>query len=270
MSDKIKDEELAKHPNYVQFVDEHFGAIMYLLQRVAEHLGNTALEIVSRSIPLIVPVPNALGVYNAALTSLHWSNGAALALSLAVECIFFIMFEITLKQWDGYQEDEQYKYPLIAMCSVSLVCVIVVMVIVYKIEEMAGGATVLATLPVLSACTSVGIGLLRWHNARSARTHARKEKPQLRKQVIATTDEPTQVPEPQPAQVVEVAHDDTTQSIIAAISAGNVTPYAISKFTGIAQTTLKRKRADGTYIGRLPQLVASGVLANGGTDYRVK
>ncbi len=255
-----------EQPNYVLWIDKHFGAIMVILQRVAEHMGNTALEIVSRSIPLIVPVPNALGVYNAALTSLHWSNGAALALSLAVECIFFIMFEITLKQWDGYQEDEQYKYPLIAMCSVSLVCVIVVMVIVYKIEEMAGGATVLATLPVLSACTSVGIGLLRWHNARSMRTQVRK---QPRKQVSAMLAESMQVIEPQPAKVVEVAHDDTTQAIIAAIGAGNATPYAISKFTGIAQTTLKRKQKDGSYIGRLPQLVASGVLANGGTDYRI-
>lgn len=260
-----------EQPNYVNFIDLHFGAIMTIAQRVAEHLGNTALEIVSRSIPLIVPVPNALGVYNAALTSLHWSNGAALALSLAVECIFFIMFEITLKQWDGYQEDEQYKYPLIAMCSVSFVCVIVVMAIVYSIEQMAGGATVLALLPVLSACTSVGIGLLRWHNARSTRTQTRKERTQVRKvtQVLpALSDDEVTQGDTEVTQVLPDL-DATAQAIIAAIKAGNATPYAISKHTGITQTTLKRKRKDGSYIGRLPQLVAAGVLANGGTDYRI-
>lgn len=158
-----------EQPVYVQWIDRHFGAIMDVLQRVAAHLGNTTLEIVSRAIPLIVPVPNALGVYSAAIHALQWSEATALALALSVECIFFVMFEITLKLWDGYQEDAQYKAPLTAMCIVSGVCVVLVMWLVYSVESMAGGATVLAALPVLSACTSVGIGLLRWHHARTQR-----------------------------------------------------------------------------------------------------
>jgi len=262
-------------PNYVQWINRHVGAIMYLLQCIAEHLGNTALEIVSRCIPLIVPIPNALGVYSAAVNALHWSYPTALALALSVECIFFVMFEITLKQWDGYQEDAQYKRPLIAMCIVSAVCVVLVIVLVYSVESMAGGATVLAALPVLSACTSVGIGLLRWHNARQQRTQKQPAK-QRKTQVDQLATHVDEVPQAKPVEQAQVVAsveaqvlDDKAQAIVAAIRGGASTPYAISQATGIPQTTLKRKQKDGVYIGRLPALVSAGVLQNGGTDYRL-
>lgn len=266
---------MIEQPNYVQWINRHVGAIMYLLQCIAEHVGNTALEIVSRCIPLIVPIPNALGVYSAAVNALHWSYPTALALALSVECIFFVMFEITLKQWDGYQEDSQYKRPLIAMCIVSAVCVVLVIVLVYSVENMAGGATVLAALPVLSACTSVGIGLLRWHNARQQRTQkqpTKQRKVQVEMPALPTEETqaqaPMQVAEAEPAQVQNVDLDDKAQAILAAIRAGASTPYAISQATGIPQTTLKRKK-DDKYIGRLPALVAAGHLCNGGTEYRL-
>lgn len=259
-----------EQPIYVQFIDKHFGAIMDVLQRVAAHLGNTTLEIVSRAIPLIVPVPNALGVYSAAIHALQWSEATALALALSVECIFFVMFEITLKLWDGYQEDAQYKAPLTAMCIVSGVCVVLVMWLVYSVESMAGGATVLAALPVLSACTSVGIGLLRWHHARTQRTQrqpVKARKAQVDAEPMAQVVEPVQTHAH--ASTDTQVLDDKAQAILAAVRGGASTPYAISKATGIRQTTLKRKRGD-TYIGRLPALVAAGHLANGGADYRVK
>lgn len=62
--------------------------------------------------------------------------------------------------------------------------------------------------------------------------------------------------------------DNVSIQIIDAIRSGATTPYAISKRTGIAQTTLKRKQGD-MHIGRLPQLVAAGHLTNGGSDYRI-
>lgn len=66
--------------------------------------------------------------------------------------------------------------------------------------------------------------------------------------------------------------DDISARIIDAVRDGHCTPYAIYKATGIAQTTLKRKNGD-TYVGRIPQLVAAGVLHNSsgttGTEYRL-
>lgn len=66
--------------------------------------------------------------------------------------------------------------------------------------------------------------------------------------------------------------DAVDQQIVDAVRAGNHTVYAISRVVDCSQTTLRRKR-DGEYIGRIPQLVASGVLRNGsgdnGNEYRL-
>lgn len=66
--------------------------------------------------------------------------------------------------------------------------------------------------------------------------------------------------------------DDISTRIVDAVRNGYCTPYAIYKATGIAQTTLKRKNGD-TYVGRIPQLVAAGVLHNSsgatGNEYRL-
>lgn len=83
--------------------------------------------------------------------------------------------------------------------------------------------------------------------------------------VQSPVSEPMQVD----ASTETQALDNKAQAILDAIRNGATTPYAISQATGIAQTTLKRKQEDGTYIGRLPAMVAAGVLQNGGTDYRI-
>ena len=66
--------------------------------------------------------------------------------------------------------------------------------------------------------------------------------------------------------------DEMNARIIVSIRNGNYTPYAISKDTGIAQTTLKRKQGDG-YGGRLSQLCAMGMIHNSsgadGSEYRL-
>lgn len=66
--------------------------------------------------------------------------------------------------------------------------------------------------------------------------------------------------------------DEMNARIIVSIRNGNYTPYAISKDTGIAQTTLKRKQGDG-YGGRLAQLCAMGMIHNSsgadGSEYRL-
>lgn len=66
--------------------------------------------------------------------------------------------------------------------------------------------------------------------------------------------------------------DDISTRIIDAVRKGHYTPYAISKATGIAQTTLKRPKGD-IHVGRIPQLVAAGKLHNGsgvnGNEYRL-
>jgi hypothetical protein len=92
-----------------------------------------------------------------------------------------------------------------------------------------------------------------------------------------TDEAPAQTEDTQPPLIdstLPAQLDEMNARIIASISAGNYTPYAISKDTGIALTTLKRKSKDGeSYSGRIPQLVAQGVIRNSsgadGTEYRL-
>lgn len=66
--------------------------------------------------------------------------------------------------------------------------------------------------------------------------------------------------------------DETDNKILDALRNGACTPYAISKRTGIALTTLKRKQGDKV-TGRLPKLVAAGYIHNSsgadGSEYRI-
>lgn len=66
--------------------------------------------------------------------------------------------------------------------------------------------------------------------------------------------------------------DETDNKILDALRNGACTPYAISKYTKITLTTLKRKQGD-KLIGRLPKLVAAGYIHNSsgadGSEYRI-
>lgn len=69
--------------------------------------------------------------------------------------------------------------------------------------------------------------------------------------------------------------DETNMRVIDAVRNGCYTPYAIAKEVGVAQTTLKRRKESGSdvYVGRIPDLVAAGVLhnssGNNGNEYRL-
>jgi len=101
-------------------------------------------------------------------------------------------------------------------------------------------------------------------------THTVDDEPQV-DEVPAQVDDtqPVVIDSALPAQL-----DEMSARIVASIAAGNYTPYAIYKDTGIALTTLRRKDKDkDTYSGRIPQLCAQGVIRNSsgvdGTEYRL-
>lgn len=80
---------------------------------------------------------------------------------------------------------------------------------------------------------------------------------------------------PQPQALddgLQVQLDDMNQRIVDAIRDGAYTQTAISKTTGIAATTLKRKVGDKV-TGRLPQLCAMNIIHNSsgtdGSEYRI-
>ena len=78
--------------------------------------------------------------------------------------------------------------------------------------------------------------------------------------------------EVQPVVEDETQLDELDMQIVEAVRNGHNTPYAISKVVSCSLTTLKRKK-DDAYIGRIPNLVAAGVLCNSsgadGNEYRL-
>jgi hypothetical protein len=124
---------------------------------------------------------------------------------------------------------------------------------------------------------------------------AQPAKPKAKSLVAQTTIEPLPVVAPvadtvepvmelaQPADGVEMQPvaimpalqaqlDELDTKILNAVGNGSYTPYAISKATGAALTTLKRKQGDKV-TGRLPKLVAAGFIRNSsgddGSEYRL-
>lgn len=94
--------------------------------------------------------------------------------------------------------------------------------------------------------------------------------------VAMLTDEdaiPQDVTQPPVLDVgLQAQLDEMNQRIVDAIRNGSCTQTAIAKATGIAATTLKRRNGDKV-TGRLPQLVAMGVIHNSsgadGSEYRL-
>jgi len=97
-------------------------------------------------------------------------------------------------------------------------------------------------------------------------------------QVVALpVSEPVAQVAPKPEQVVASTTtqlDDIDAKVIEAVDNGHYTLYAISNYVGCASSTLKRKRkGTNEEIGRIPKLVAAGMLRNGsgdnGNEYRL-
>lgn len=285
-----------------QSIRHHWTEILATARYAVTQLADEAIEIAARAVMLAAPMPNAISMYNITQREQGFDPFQAFAFSLTLEIVVFLLVEIALVMWDGYlAKPDAYKWPFTLMASVVVVATVIVIAIVYNLEPH----KIMALLPVISLCAFAAIGLKRWHernqaSAEPAQPATHTPKPKAKPVVVQPTPvaSPVVVPVDVVAQsVADVAIDATTVSseaqpvaimpefqsqlaeldetdnkILDALRNGACTPYAISKYTKITLTTLKRKQGD-KLIGRLPKLVAAGYIHNSsgadGSEYRI-
>lgn len=255
-----------------------YDSLLFVIDFVVSRTSDSLAGILIKALPLLAPVPNAVSVWRISQHApLNYDTLQAGALAASVEGMFFALTEVVLNMFDGYLLDEdRYKWPLGIAVTILVAFFMLVEVIVYHIETN----PIACAFPVISLIAAVALGCARWHKRGATSQPARK---QVRKQpeaqpasnavaplAIVVDAAPVElVAEEQPTTTDAQAKqlDDVDTKILDAIGKGASTPYAIAKAVGMSQTTLKRKTAEGIYIGRLPELVQSGYVLNGGATY---
>lgn len=145
---------------YQESFELHWRAVLGIVRYLITQVADESVEIAARAVALAAPLPNAINMYNVAVGDLGWSSFAALAFSLTLEIVVFLLVEIALLMWDGYlRNPKRFGVPFIVSIGIVLISVSVVMVIVYRLESH----KIMALLPVVSLCSFVGIGLKRWN-----------------------------------------------------------------------------------------------------------
>ncbi len=152
---------------YAVGYEKHYGAVLGMLRYSVAQLADEAVEIAARGVALAAPLPNAISMYNISQKELDWSWQAALAFAVTLEIVVFLLVEVALLLWDGYLTNPQrYWLPFNVIIGVVLIAVAVVMGLVFTLETH----KIMATLPIVSLCSFVGIGLKRWHERTSRNT----------------------------------------------------------------------------------------------------
>lgn len=187
-------------PIYVRWVRRHYGALMYVLWFIATETSDRGADIAARALALLAPLPNAVSVYNVSQQSLGYAPVQALAFAFAIELALFAVIEVALHMWDGYLANPQrYAIPLAASIIATVGVLAIVVSVVYQLEVKTGGHWILASLPFISLCAFVALGLKRWHERPAAQ--------RTTKNAQRTAQKPAQVVQPisaQPAQAKKV------------------------------------------------------------------
>ena len=137
-----------------------FGTIGVIVEKASEECS----EIAIRALPLVSPLPNAIGLFFVAQSALGFGFWQALTFALSAELALFGLVDVLLKVFDGYLVDKRrYTAPLWAagLCALGMLAIIIG--VVYKLEVAhAGGNWVLAVLPLISGVGAVALAVRRW------------------------------------------------------------------------------------------------------------
>lgn len=148
-------------------IKDFYGRLIDLIGFIVGHTSDQGADIAIRALPILSPMPNAIGIYYVSMTVLGFGNWQALAFALAIELALFGLFEVTLMMFDGIQVDEQrYRWPFFLSVGVSAVIMLLIITVVFWLET---AHPILAVLPLFSAAGAVALALRRWH-ARNTQT----------------------------------------------------------------------------------------------------
>lgn len=161
-------EQVTNQPKYVAWTKYHYSALVGLISDVVVTSVDHAGEIAIRALPVVAPLPNAIGMYKTSMDALHFSQWQAFLFAAAIEISIFALAEIAVVMWDSWQAgDALYKLPFRLMAGVTGFVAILIIVLVATLEVYgASGHWILATLPLISVASAVGLCMKRFHKRR--------------------------------------------------------------------------------------------------------
>lgn len=150
-------------------------------------LADELVEIVSRGIMLMTPMPNAISMYKTAMKQLGWSWYEALPFSLMIEFIVFFLIEIALLMLTRWLagRGNVYRWMFGVMVTVVIFGTGGVMWLVNQLEPH----KIMTILPAFSLLGFIAIGLRRW-DARNEEVLAVKRYKVIRPKVESLPESP--------------------------------------------------------------------------------
>jgi signal transduction histidine kinase len=153
----------------INHIKEFYGSVIDLVGFIVGHTSDHGADIAIRALPILSPMPNAIGMYYVSITVLNFGHWQALAFALAIEFALFGLFEVALMMFDGTQTDEhRYRWPFRLAVTVAIIVMALIIIVVFRLET---AHPILAVLPLFSAAGAVALALRRWH-ARNMTTKA--------------------------------------------------------------------------------------------------
>lgn len=154
---------------YTLWIKRHFSAVIGLISALVTFFVDHAGEIAIRALPVVAPFPNAIGMYQAAQTGLHFSSVQAFMFAAAIEISIFALAEIAVALWDEWQKgDGAYEKPFKLMALTTVFVAVLIIVLVATLEVAgASGHWILAVLPLISVASAIGLCMKRYHKRRS-------------------------------------------------------------------------------------------------------
>jgi hypothetical protein len=145
----------------IKWIKESYGSLIDLVGFIVGHTSDHGADIAIRALPILSPMPNAIGMYYVSMHTLGFGHWQALAFALAIEFALFGLFEVALMMFDGTQADERrYRWPFRLAVTVAVVVMALIIIVVFRLET---AHPILAVLPLFSAAGAVALALRRWH-----------------------------------------------------------------------------------------------------------
>lgn len=145
----------------ITWIKEFYGSVIDLIGYIVGHTSDHGADIAIRALPILSPMPNAIGMYYVSMHTLAFGHWQALTFALAIEFALFGLFEVALMMFDGTQADERrYRWPFRLAVTVAIVVMALIIIVVFRLET---AHPILAVLPLFSAAGAVALALRRWH-----------------------------------------------------------------------------------------------------------